>query len=135
MSSGGFRSGSGRKKMPYSSFRISVPEFLVDDVRSFIIFRLSGVSMTDIIYNSIKANIDKFLLDPDLQETYFLLNKCLDFVRESKFDDFNNFIKSDIESYVFSEFDALDSGEVKQDTVLWNDIRYIQHDILNYFEL
>ncbi|EJX7571958.1 hypothetical protein OEK23_003059 [Vibrio cholerae] len=89
--------------------------------------------MNNLSRETIKTAIDQYLFDGDLQETYNRLNNALDYAVEARFDESGNFTQQDVETYIFSENDALDSGEVSEDTELWKDIRDIQHSIVNYF--
>ena len=82
-------------------------------------------------YEDIKNVIDlRFLFDQDLQETYNRLNQCLETAREYK----GIWENSDIEDYVFSEMDATESCELEEGCLMWDDIRDIQHDIVDYFK-
>ncbi|EKO3565640.1 hypothetical protein P0E95_001984 [Vibrio metschnikovii] len=89
--------------------------------------------MSNLSRETIKKAIDQYLFDAELQETYNRLNQALDYAVEARFDENSNFTQEDVETYIFSENDALDSGEVAEDTELWNDIRDIQHSIVAYF--
>lgn len=90
--------------------------------------------MNTLTRESLKVKIDKFLLDPDLQSTYYRLNLALDYAVEARNDENKNFTKQDVENYIFSDLDALDCGEVAEGTQLWDEIRDIQCDIVSYFE-
>lgn len=89
--------------------------------------------MNKLSHEIIKTAIDQYLFDAELQETYYRLNLALDYAVEARSNENGNFTQQDVETYVFSENDALDSGEVSEDTQLWNDIRDIQHSIVAYF--
>lgn len=89
--------------------------------------------MSNLSRETIKKAIDQYLFDAELQETYNRLNQALDYAVEARFDENSNFTLEDVENYIFSENDALDTGEVSEDTELWNDIREIQHSIVDYF--
>ena len=82
-------------------------------------------------YESIKKVIDsRFLFDPELQETYNCLNQCLDAARENE----GAWEQSDLHNLVFSEMDALESGEVSEDCDMWEEIRDIQQDIVSLYD-
>jgi hypothetical protein len=89
--------------------------------------------MNTLTRETIKAQIDAYQFDANMQNTYYKLNQALDFAVDALFDDNENFTKQDVENYIFSDNDALDSGEVSEGTEAWEDIREIQHQIVNIF--
>jgi hypothetical protein len=89
--------------------------------------------MNTLTRETIKAQIDAYQFDANMQNTYYKLNQALDFAVDALFDDNENFTKQDVENYIFSDNDALDSGEASEGTEAWEDIREIQHQIVNIF--
>lgn len=73
---------------------------------------------------SIQNKINELLLDGELQETHnVLMGNYNDLLSASYSED-------EAKELVLSENDALDSGEVEQDTQLWLDVRDIQNEMI-----
>ena len=76
---------------------------------------------------TIKESILK-LEDLEIQETFnTLMDQLNSFIASA------NYSYDDAKEIVFEDADALDLGEVEEETELWEEIRGIQHSMVNMF--
>lgn len=66
-------------------------------------------------------------LEIECPKTALLLRNSVNSLQNAEY------TNDEIKELIFSEDDALDSGEIEEDSLMWQEVRDLQHDIVSMF--